>query len=189
MDFRINRLAGWACGIVGMVVFGWLILGTVTLSGVQVPEKLPEMAKAAEVKGYAPPENISTTCTRDDEVTDSTRKDVKKVTGEKPVQCNYLTDARHGDAVLGGVTAAVVALLIGGAIVLAGDDFSVNRLVALLIIGVVFTIGWYGGPVVGSWLEDVGVIASIFWRGFFAAIAVVGSGVAAHQWHQSMGHD
>lgn len=189
MDIRISRLAGWFCGILAMAAAGWLIMGTVTLPGVAVPARLDTLVKASKVEGYKPPAELATTCEPQEEVTASVRKDIKKVTGKEAQQCDFLTDARQHDAIWGALAAFLVAAAVISALTLAGGHSKINNLVLLVIVLIASIGGAILWPAVGNWLEERGVIAEFFWRGFLATLAVAGSMVGAHQWHKAIGHD
>lgn len=189
MDIRISRLAGWFCGILAMVAAGWLIMGTVTLPGVAVPARLDTLVKASKVEGYKPPAEVASTCVLEEDVTASVRKDIKKVTGKEAQKCDFLTDARQHDAIWGALVAFLVAAAAISALTLAGGNIKINSLVLLVVLLITSLGGAIFWPAAGDWMEERGIVAAFFWRGFLATLAVAGSMVGAHQWHKAIGHD
>ena len=185
-SFRISRLAGWALGVTAMVFIGWLALGPVTLPGVVVPNDLSDLVTQSKAEGYKPPAALVTTCLPRSSVDSAVRKDIKRVTQANVENCNYITDSRQHDAAWGGAAALVAVGIIWAAWLLWGQDITLNSLAFAAIVVGVLIFGGFVVPRFGNWLDDLGIIAEFFWRGFVAALVFVASGYGAHHWHRQM---
>lgn len=191
MAQALRRVTGFGIGIAVMLFVGWLLVGTVTLSGIIVPRDLDDLNKVAEAQGdaYSPPSSFLADCVREDNVGPNTRNQIKTVTGEKLQSCNFLTDARQGDAIWGALAAVAVIGALGGLILLAAGRVDINLLILVMVLVVASLLGAWIWPRVDGWLDDLGVIAEFFWRGFGGALVVLAGAVGAHEAHRGYGHD
>lgn len=192
-NFSFRRLAGWACGTVAMLIIAVLLGGSVTLSGVAVPNDLGDFVKVAEAQGdayKAPPEGLDATCVLKSEVSPTTLENIKKVSQAEPQQCDFATDdALWLDTLWGAVAALLTIVVLVGVIWLARNTITMNWLVLVGLLVGAFVLGGLLWSQAGGWLEDLGIEAPLFWRGYGAMLAFGLGVVGAHEAHRSMGHN
>lgn len=183
-DFSIRHLAGWLCGIAGAIIAMALLLSTVSQDGIVVPDELDSLVEASQQEGYVPPASIDATCFPEEQVIQDTQEEIKQATGDEPNECSFNSDALDGDAVWGAVAFAGVLVIIGLGVRLyqsnqqIGAAVFVAALIAAVIVGAVLDDPFR------EWLTDMDIVASVFWRGFFATAAFVISGFFAHEAHR-----
>lgn len=191
-NFRIQRLAGWAIGVIGAVIVFALVGGLVTLSGVLVPRHLGDLNTVAEAQGtaYKPPADYVADCVDRDAVGPNTINQITTVTKADPQDCGFQVSAwRQIDTLWGALAAVGSIVVIVGLVVLAHGRVQTNLLIVLLIVVMASLAGAWFWPRFNNWLDGWGVIAPLFWRGFAATWAALISFWGAHEAHRQLGHN